>query len=77
MEVQEALKQIQEDYPHIQTQAALADLVGLSGPMINTYLKGISRPNLTNAARIWGRFNIQCEPFTEEALQKEWEMLNK
>lgn len=72
MEIQEAITKILQDNPTIQTQSALAEFIGISTPMVNTYRKGKSRPNLYNAAKIWGKFEIQVEPFTEDALQKEW-----
>ena len=73
MNIDEALEAIQNGHPEVRTQEDLASLIGISGALISTYKNGQSRPNITNACKIWGKFGIQVEPFTEKSLEYEWQ----
>jgi len=73
MYIAEALDKIKEDNPQLDTQASLAEYIGISSPMISTYKTGESNPNILNASKIWEYFGIQVEPFTELSLQAEVE----
>jgi DNA-binding XRE family transcriptional regulator len=74
MLVREALDIIKEE-EGIVDQYELAKMIGVSQPTISNYYKGKSYPNLEVATTIYGRWGYRCEPFTELALEKEWELI--
>lgn len=77
MKIKQALDKIREDNPEIKTQSDLAEAIGISCPMVTTYINSDSRPNITNASKIWEKFGIQVEPFTELSLQEEVDQRNR
>jgi DNA-binding XRE family transcriptional regulator len=72
MFIKEALEQIKVK-EGIKDQYELAKVIGVSQPTISNYYKGHSNPTLEIASTIYGRWGFRCEPFTEMALEKEWE----
>jgi DNA-binding XRE family transcriptional regulator len=76
MLIREALEKIKAQ-EKIRDQYELARLIGVSQPTISNYYKGKSYPTLEIASTIYGRWGHRCEPFTEQALQKEWEIVKK
>ena len=76
MEIREALEYIKEK-KDVNGQVALAMAIGVSQGQISKYMKGGTYPNLSTAARIWGKYGIRCEPFTEKALEKEWKYMTR
>ena len=76
MLVKEALEQIKVK-EGINDQYEVARTLGVSQPTISNYYKGTSYPNLEVASAIYGRWGLRCEPYTEWALKKEWELVRK
>ena len=76
MLVKDALLKIKDDLK-LQDQYDMAKVLGVSQGTISNYMKGKSYPTLLIAARIYGEFGYRVEPFTEDALKKEWEYIHK
>ena len=76
MLVNEAIELIKEQ-EKLHDQYELAKLLKVSQGTISNYYKGNTYPNLKVAGYIYGKYNLRCEPFTEEALQKEWDFQTK
>jgi len=76
MLITEALEVI-KDIEKESNQYKLAKLLRVSQGTISNYTKHGKYPDLRAAGYIWGKYGIQVEPFTEKALEKEWEYQKK
>ncbi len=72
MLIKDALEEIRVR-ERLSDQYELSRVLKVSQPTISNYYKNNSYPNLRIAGYIYGKYGIRCEPFTEEALKKEWE----
>lgn len=74
MLVNEAIKVIMEEHD-IADQYDMAEALGCSQATISNYVKGGTDPRKVVAARIWGKYGLRVEPYTQDAVQKEWDFL--
>ena len=74
MFINEAINTIKKEHK-VADQYEMAKIIQVSQATISNYLKGTTYPQLPVAARIYGLYGLRCEPFTEKALQKEWDMI--
>ena len=76
MLMKEALEKIMEKEA-ITKQKELAEFLDISQGQISNYMMGKSYPALRISAIIYGRYGHQIEPYTKEALAKEWKYLKE
>jgi len=68
MYIAEALQIIAEQ-EETKDQYDMANVIGVSQGTISNYKKNGAYPTLNVAAKIYKDYGIQCEPFTEHALE--------
>ena len=61
----------------IHANKDVAKILGVSQATISLYRSDKIYPSLRGAAIIYGRYGYQTEPYTELALQSEWEYAKK
>ena len=76
MLMNEAIAKIKEELK-LHDQYEVAKTIGVSQGTVSNYMKGTSYPTLSIAAKVYGEYGYRVEPFTEWALQKEWEFLQE
>lgn len=76
MQIVEALQLIEEE-EGIKDQYEMAAVLNVSQGTVSNYHKKDKYPTLTVAARIYGKWGHQVEPFTEKALAKEWDYIKQ
>ena len=76
MLINEALELIKKE-KGLQDQYDLSRELGVSQATVSNYVNGKSYPTLSVASKIYGEYGHRVEPFTEWALQKDWEIRRK
>ena len=71
MYINEALEIIKKE-TGLSHQLDLANELKTSQGTISNYTSGKSYPTLLMASRVYGKFGLVVEPFTETALKREW-----
>lgn len=59
------------------TRTELAKELGITPGMLSHYDNYGHHPRLNVAARVWGKYRISVEPYTDLALSDEWERQNE
>jgi len=76
LNIDEAIKYIMEKYD-IVDQYTMAKEIDVSQATISNYIKGNQYPKLVTAARIYHKYNVMVEPFTDKAIIKEWNFISQ
>ena len=76
MLISEAIEKIMIEF-RVADQYEMSKILGVSQGTISNYIKGKTYPSLSVAAKIYGRYGYRVEPYTEKALEKEWDFIKR